>query len=40
MYSKDSLDSEDSLNCDKEEELENNKRIGDDEWCAWGKNAK
>lgn len=39
MYSKDSLDSEDSLNCDEEEELEN-ERIGNDEWCVWGKNAK
>lgn len=39
MYSEDSLDSEDSLNCDEEEELEN-ERIGNDEWCVWGKNAK
>ena len=39
MYSKDSLDSEDSLNSDEEEELEN-ERIGNDEWCVWGKNAK
>ncbi len=33
------LDSEDSLNSDEEEELEN-ERIGNDEWCVWGKNAK
>ena len=37
MYSKDSLDSEDSLNCDKEEELENGKDRYD-EWCIWGVN--
>ncbi len=39
MYSEDFLDSEDSLNCDEEEELEN-ERIGNDGWCVWGKNAK
>ena len=33
------LDSYDSLNSVEGEELEN-KRIGNDEWCAWGKNAK
>ena len=33
------LDSEDSLNSDKEEELEN-ERIGNDEWCVCGKNVK
>ena len=33
------LDSDDSLNSDEEEELEN-ERIGNDEWCVWGKNAK
>ena len=33
MYSEDSLDSEDSLNCDEEEDLEN-ERVGNDEWCV------
>ena len=33
------LDSEDSLNSDEEEELEN-ERISNAEWCVWGKNAK
>ena len=33
------LDSDDFLNSEEEGQIEN-ERIGNDEWCVWGKNAK